>query len=50
MWLIALDTLWGLTTKVECMAKRLAVKALTYRLDVLVLLPSYDAVTYRFDL
>jgi hypothetical protein len=32
------------------MAKRLAVKALTYRLGVLVPLPSYDAVIYSFGL
>jgi len=32
------------------LAKSLAVKALKYKLDALVLLPSHDVVTYFFDL
>jgi hypothetical protein len=50
MWLITLDALAGFAAEVRWMAKRLAVKTLTYRLGVLILLPTYDAVKYSFDL
>jgi len=48
MWSIALDALWGLTTEIRWIATRWAAKVLTNKLGVIVLLSSYDAVTYIF--